>query len=39
LEVGEREKAAICFQDALKVEGATGLARAEAQKGLQQISK
>jgi tetratricopeptide (TPR) repeat protein len=39
LEVGDREKAARCFQDALKVEGATGLARAEAQKGLQQISK
>ena len=39
LEVGEREKAAICFQDALKVEGATDLARTEAQKGLQQISK
>ena len=39
LEVGEREKAAICFQDALKVEGASDLARAEAQKGLQQISK
>ncbi len=39
LEVGEREKAALCFQDALKVEGATELARTEAQKGLQQISK
>lgn len=39
LEVGEREKAAACFQDALKVEGATDLARSEAQKGLQQISK
>jgi tetratricopeptide (TPR) repeat protein len=39
LEVGEREKAAAYFQDALKVEGATELARSEAQKGLQQISK
>ena len=39
LELGEREKAALYFQDALKVEGATELARAEAQKGLQQISK
>jgi tetratricopeptide (TPR) repeat protein len=39
LEVGDRETATRCFQDALKVEGATELARTEAQKGLQQISK
>ena len=39
LEVGDRETATRCFQDALKVEGASELARTEAQKGLQQISK
>jgi tetratricopeptide (TPR) repeat protein len=39
LEVGDREQAARCFQNALKVGGASDLARAEAQKGLQQISK
>jgi predicted negative regulator of RcsB-dependent stress response len=39
LEVGDRGNAARYFQDALKVEGASDLARTEAQKGLQQISK
>jgi tetratricopeptide (TPR) repeat protein len=39
LEVNDREKAAHCFQEALKVQGASELARSEAQKGLQQISK
>jgi len=39
LEVGDREQAAQHFQEALKVEGASDLARQEAQKGLQEIAK
>jgi len=37
--VGDREQAAQHFQEALKVEGASDLARQQAQKGLQEIAK
>jgi len=39
LEVGERDKAAACFREALSVTGATDMARTEAQKGLEQTAK
>jgi len=39
LEVNDRAKAAQCFQEALKVEGASDLARQEAQKGMEEVGR